>query len=169
MGVMHPSWADIERDLAASVSAANHAVQADSSLASAPEQFRLSVELAAGKHLHDCYSAMERVIERLVIIVDGGLPIGRRWHQDLLDRAGRAAEDGRTAILTEETVRALRLLLAFRHLYRNIYGDFDYPAAQPLVPLASRCVPQAAAEIEDFCRAQGLSDPALPRRFPRPA
>ncbi|MBY0338407.1 MAG: hypothetical protein K2X11_17465 [Acetobacteraceae bacterium] len=166
---MHPSWPDIERDVAAATAAASLAVETDGSLAQAPAPFRLSVELAPGKHLHDAYCAIERAVERLVVILDGGLPIGRRWHQDLLDRAGRAMEGGRGAILGAGTVHDLRLLLAFRHLYRNIYGDFDYPAARPLVPVVARCVPRAAAEIETFCVMEGLKDSARPRRFPPPA
>lgn len=45
--------------------------------------FRIS---AAGVVLHDFYNAVEKTFQQIALEVDGGLPVGDAWHQQLLWR-----------------------------------------------------------------------------------
>jgi hypothetical protein len=155
--VTPPAWSDIAWDLAAARDQAGRAQAKDASLAAMADAGREDRELAIGKHLHDAVSAIERALERLVQDVDGDLPRGGRFHQDLLDRAARPLPGLRPAILSAETRRALGLLIGFRHAFRHAYGTYDYVLAQPNVAIAAAAVPRAAAEIEAFAAAIGLA------------
>jgi hypothetical protein len=117
-------------------------------------------ELAIGKHLHDAYCAAEAALERLVLAIDGGLPQGRRYHQDLLERVAHEVAGIRPAVIGRDTLRGLRQLLGFRHVFRHQYETFDYALAEPNVALAAAVVPQLAAEVEDFAKRSGLKPPA---------
>lgn len=154
-----PSWSDVAWDLAAARDQAGRAAVKDAGLAALAATAREDRELAIGKHVHDAVSALERALERLIVEIDGDLPRGRRFHQDLLDRAARAVPDLRGAILTPATRRDIGLLLSFRHAFRHAYGTFDYALARPNVALAAAAIPRAAAEIEAFAEVIRLTGP----------
>lgn len=89
---MNPAlWADIRRDLGAAeryVQAASRRARflADAPAALDPE-IREDREAAVGLLIHNCYGAMESVLERIVQAVDGGLPTGPAYLADLVRRA----------------------------------------------------------------------------------
>jgi hypothetical protein len=83
MGANPALWADVQRDLAAARANVAGAVARAASLAAGgaiDDDFRLDREIAVGSMLHNCYSAVERALERLIVAFDGGLPSGRRHH-----------------------------------------------------------------------------------------
>jgi hypothetical protein len=76
--------------------------------------------------LHHAYSAMESILQRTARAIDGDLPSGADWHQSLLHAMGLDIEGIRPAVLSRESVAALRELLAFRHFFRHAYAvEFD--------------------------------------------
>lgn len=50
-------------------------------------EIREDREAAVGLLIHNCYGAMESVLERIVQAVDGGLPTGPAYLADLVRRA----------------------------------------------------------------------------------
>lgn len=78
---------------------------------------------AAGSILHDFYSGVEKLFERIAIHIDGELPKGEDWHAELLSRMGRSSDkiSGET-VIDQELLAKLKEYLRFRHLFRNIYG-----------------------------------------------
>jgi hypothetical protein len=67
------------------------------------------------------YTAVESTIERALRTLDGSVPEGRNWHEELLRDAGIAITGFRPALLSEDTVAALREVMRFRHFARHGY------------------------------------------------
>lgn len=77
---------------------------------------------AAGSILHDFYSGVENLFEKIAVNIDGELPEGDDWHKELLSQMGRSFEGIRGAVINEDLLGKLKEFLRFRHLFRNIYG-----------------------------------------------
>ena len=77
---------------------------------------------AAGSIIHDFYSGIEKVFERIAMLIDGSIPKGESWHVELLSRMAQPFEDKRTEVISEGLFQILKEYLRFRHLFRNIYG-----------------------------------------------
>ncbi|MFP3998343.1 MAG: hypothetical protein ACLFNW_02120 [Desulfobacterales bacterium] len=72
-------------------------------------------------NLHSFYAGMESCFEDIARTVDGGLPSGANWHQDLLQQMTADMKDFRPPVIHRETRDCLDEYRAFRHLVRNIY------------------------------------------------
>jgi hypothetical protein len=72
--------------------------------------------------LHHGYGAIESALERVARSVEGGLPTGRDWHVALLESMALDIEGVRPRVLSPESLRLLRSLLAFRHFFRHAYA-----------------------------------------------
>ncbi len=166
-------WSDVAADPEAALTQAAKAGARAATLAAGragmPGDLAEALELAAGSHLHDAYTALEQAIERLVVAVDGDRPAGRDSHRQLLDRAARPVEGLRGAVLPDALRQDLYGLLAFRHVFRHKYGGFHYGRAAPNLALAARAIPAAATAIEAFCRKFGIIPSGRPPRFGAPA
>lgn len=77
---------------------------------------------AMGSVLHDFYCAVERIFERIGNNIDGELPQGNDWHIQLLEKMAIPIEGIRRSVVTSESLENLREILAFRHIFRNVYG-----------------------------------------------
>ncbi|OGC25377.1 hypothetical protein A2291_03020 [candidate division WOR-1 bacterium RIFOXYB2_FULL_42_35] len=77
---------------------------------------------AAGSILHDFYTGLEKIFERIAYAVDGGLPEGEGWHTQILRRMLANVPNRRPAVLSVELGENLNEYLSFRHLFRHIYG-----------------------------------------------
>ncbi|RPJ64365.1 MAG: hypothetical protein EHM23_00610 [Acidobacteria bacterium] len=77
---------------------------------------------AAGSILHDFYTGVEKIFQRIAIELDGGLPAGPDWHSDLLLRMTIEIDERRPAVISEELAKKLAEYLRFRHVFRNLYG-----------------------------------------------
>jgi hypothetical protein len=155
--VTPPTWSDVARDLDLAGLQAGQAVAKHATLAAVPADLLPDRQVAIGKHVHDAYSAAEQALERLIAAVDGDLPSGRRFHQDLIDRASRPLDGVRPAIIAPETARDLRALLRFRHAFRHVYDVFDYELAAPNVALAATAIPRLRTEVTAFAAGLGLA------------
>ncbi|MCC6750865.1 MAG: hypothetical protein IT371_24620 [Deltaproteobacteria bacterium] len=76
----------------------------------------------AAVSLHGWYTALEAAIERVARQLDGDLPRGERWHQELLSQAFVQVPGVRPPILDAELENELLALLAFRHFFRHAYS-----------------------------------------------
>jgi len=75
-----------------------------------------------GSILHDFYNCCERVFRRISLGINGGFDLGEKWHKELLHRMTIPIGDIRPQVISEELAAELDDYLAFRHLFRNIYG-----------------------------------------------
>jgi hypothetical protein len=72
--------------------------------------------------LHAWYTAFESILERIARVVEGGLPGGPAYHQDLLRGMTLPLVDVRPAVITPARLPDLSELLAFRHFFRHAYA-----------------------------------------------
>lgn len=75
-----------------------------------------------GSVLQDFYNSCERVFKRVSSEINGGHYEGESWHKELLYRMTIPVAGVRPALLSEELAAVLDEYLAFRHVFRNIYG-----------------------------------------------
>jgi len=93
----------------------------------------LTLRGAAGI-LNEFYGGSERAFERLARDLDGVVPSGEAWHQELLDQMCLDVPEVRPPVLRRRTQRALDRYRRFRHLARNVYGfDLDWERLEPLL------------------------------------
>lgn len=72
--------------------------------------------------LHDFYTGVEKVFQRIALQLNGGLPAGPDWHVQLLRRMTIAIERLRPAVIDAGLFLRLGEYLRFRHLFRAVYG-----------------------------------------------
>lgn len=73
--------------------------------------------------LHDFYTGVERIFERIAVRLQEGLPRGEYWHMDLLNQMVAEQEGKRSAVIDEPLRALLKEYLEFRHLFRHVYGS----------------------------------------------
>lgn len=99
--------------------------------------------------LHFCYGAVEAILERVCLAVEGELPSGRDWHRRLLEAAGLELAGTRPALLTAETLRLLAQLRGFRHFLRHAYGaEIDPDHVARLAAVALQLQPVLATDLD---------------------
>ena len=103
--------------------------------------------------LHDFYTCCERIFRTVAVELNGGLEDTEQWHKSLLYRMTIPLEGIRPAVISEELAADLDEYLAFRHVFRNIYGfelkgDRVVRLADSMGGVATRF----KKEIEVFCR-----------------
>jgi hypothetical protein len=100
--------------------------------------------------LHHSYCAVESILVRIARHLEGAIPEGPDWHQALLHAAALDIPGVRPAILSRESVEALRRLLAFRHFFRHGYAVPLDPAQLAALRADVRTLaPRLLAEIEE--------------------
>ena len=72
--------------------------------------------------LHAWYTAFESILERIARVVEGGLPGGPSYHQDLLRGMALPLAAVRPEVLDPARLADLSELLAFRHFFRHAYA-----------------------------------------------
>ncbi|MCP4659647.1 MAG: hypothetical protein GY856_29950 [bacterium] len=71
--------------------------------------------------LQSFYTGIERIFTHIAEGIDGELPVGERWHRNLLDRMGIATLR-REAVLSAALFEKFDEYLDFRHFYRHAYS-----------------------------------------------
>jgi hypothetical protein len=98
-----------------------------------------------GAIIHDFYTGIEHIFERLAPELNGGLPAGSAWHRDLLTNMTLDLPGIRPPVIRVETAHALDEFLRFRHLFRNLYGfELEWPRLHELLER----LPQAWAGVD---------------------
>lgn len=75
-----------------------------------------------GSALHDYYNAVENIFKIIAQKIDSSLPEGTNWHKELLEQMALEVEGVRSKVIRPETQNLLEEFLAFRHVFRNVYG-----------------------------------------------
>ncbi len=71
---------------------------------------------------HDFYCGAERIFKKIAAELNGGVPAGESWHQELLNDMKLDLPRLRPPVISAETHKLLLDFLSFRHKFRNIYG-----------------------------------------------
>ena len=126
-------------------------------LEAAPSQFAMN---ALASYLHQFYTGCERVLERIAVVVDGGLPGGAYSHANLLAQMARERPGIRPAVLQEALWLRLQDYLAFRHFFRHAYGyTLEWAKLHPLVVGMSATLTDVQEQLRTFLES-------LPPRHP---
>lgn len=145
--------ADIARELGLVQQLVSEAEEWAPKLDDWPETIRVRT---AGGILHDFYSAVERIFQRIAAQVDGDLPSGPDWHIQMLQRMAAPIETVRPAVIDRETARELDEYLRFRHLFRHLYAfELQWERCQPLLnhlPAVAEALVQQLARFDAFLR-----------------
>jgi hypothetical protein len=72
--------------------------------------------------LHGWFTGLEQNLERVARTLEGSLPSGPAWHQDLLRGMMLELPEVRPAVLSPGLASDLAELLAFRHFFRHAYA-----------------------------------------------
>jgi len=93
---------------------------------------------ACASILQDFYSGIEKIFERIALIVDNNLPRGENWHIELLSQMANPFSKIRPAIVSKDLYEKLKEYLKLRHLARHIYGfELKWERLRPLVSAMS--------------------------------
>jgi hypothetical protein len=100
--------------------------------------------------LHNFYSGLERLFEKVAKVIDGTLPSGANWHQLLLEQMSLEIPHLRPALISFESRKALEDFRGFRHVVRNVYAfQLDPDKLRPL----SEAAPLVFSRIKAECLA----------------
>jgi hypothetical protein len=80
-------------------------------------------------NLHGFYNGIERIFERIAVLVDGIKPAGENWHMVLLQQMSEEVKGIRPAVISVPTRRHLDEYRGFRHVIRNVY-TFNFEVAK---------------------------------------
>lgn len=126
--------------------------EAREALADFPDRVPPPRELRGiGAIVHDFYTGIEHLFEKIAPELNGGLPAGAAWHRELLQNMTLDLPGVRPRLLRPETVRALEEFLRFRHLVRNPYGfELDWKRLNALLERLPAAWSQVEADVERF-------------------
>ena len=101
--------------------------------------------------MHDFYSGVERIFERIALELDGELPRGADWHSQLLNRMEEEVEGVRPRVLTPDLAERLRPFLRFRHRFWNLGGgQLHWERSTELLAEADEVWPLLKQEMQEF-------------------
>lgn len=105
-----------------------------------------------GKILHDFYTGLETVFEKIARETKEGLPTGEAWHRDLLNVMALDISATRPPVINRSLARELYDYLRFRHLFRNIYGhELSWERMEPLAQNLPSVLDKVIVDIVVFC------------------
>ncbi|MCX6048626.1 MAG: hypothetical protein NT075_26280 [Chloroflexi bacterium] len=73
-------------------------------------------------NLHSFYTGIEAIFEDIARNVEGTIPSGTSWHQELLLQMSAELGSLRPAVISSETRYCLDEYRGFRHVVRNVYS-----------------------------------------------
>lgn len=76
---------------------------------------------ALASYITDFYTGCERIGERVAIALDGGIPEGSNWHEQLLRQLADSGEEGRPPLWQGSLLLDLNEYRKFRHFDRHRY------------------------------------------------
>lgn len=104
-----------------------------------------------GSIFHDFYNGCERIFKKIAIELNSGYEDSEKWHKSLLYRMTIPMEGIRPRVISDELAADLDEFLAFRHLFRNIYGfELKGDRIDYLADKFDRIVETFRKEIEEF-------------------
>ena len=107
----------------------------------------------AALNLHGFYTGIESIFEDIARTVDGALPEGANWHQELLLQMSADFVGSRPPVIRRSTRDCLAEYWAFHHLVRNVYTFNLRPKRlSDLVDGMRACFTDVRNDLEEFGR-----------------
>lgn len=116
---------------------------------------------AIALNLHAFYTGAEAMFEDIARTLDGAMPAGANWHQELLQQMGAEIGGARPPVIQLETRYCLDEYRGFHHLVRNRY-TFNLRATHiaELCDDLRACIEAVKRDVEQFFAAlQDLDRP----------
>jgi len=102
-------------------------------------------------NLHGFYSCLERIFELIAKNIDGSLPQGENWHQELLKQMMIEIKQVRPPVISKTLYSSLNDYRGFRHVVRNVYTfNISYKKLKPLVDDLADVYESIRLHIYDF-------------------
>jgi len=106
---------------------------------------------ATASILHDFYSGIEKIFEKIALTIDNSLPSGEEWHIELLSQMAKPFSKIRGPVISEDLFKKLKEYLKFRHLFRHIYGfELKWEKIKILCEEMSEVLNKFIEEIDKF-------------------
>ncbi len=77
---------------------------------------------ALASYINDFYKGVERISKRVAVTLDGSIPSGEHWYQELLRQVADSGEDNRPPLWNGSLLLQLDEYRKFRSLVLNIYN-----------------------------------------------
>jgi hypothetical protein len=104
-------------------------------------------------NLHGLYSGLERIFEKIASIIDGSVPTGVNWHQELLNQMAVEVPRIRPAVISIDLKDDLEEYRGFRHVVRNVYTyRLDPDKLRPLVKNINKIWEKIDKELSAFAK-----------------
>jgi hypothetical protein len=104
-------------------------------------------------NLHGFYSGVERIFEKIASSIDGSVPSGLNWHQELLNQMAVEVPHIRPAVISVELKGSLEEYRGFRHVVRNVYTYRLAPdKLKPLVKNINKVWKKINIELSAFAK-----------------
>ncbi|TSA11176.1 MAG: hypothetical protein D4R73_04295 [Deltaproteobacteria bacterium] len=117
----------------------------------ADEEQKAVYEESLALKLHNFYTGIERIFEKIAEDINGGVPVSYDWHKRLLKTMSLEITNVRPPVISKETAKLLHEFLAFRHVVRNIYGfELDSERLSRLIEKSKEVFGRVKQEIQDF-------------------
>ncbi len=101
--------------------------------------------------LHAFYNGLENIFARIARKIDGELPTGPNWHQDLLAQMQRETASRKIVVVSAATAIDLQEYLGFRHFARHAYPlDLEWDLMKDLIERLPELHTRVLGEIGAF-------------------
>lgn len=145
----------VEDELTSLERVAGHVRGLLAELSDPPRQVELQ---ALASYLHQFYTGVESILERIVDWLQEPKPMGRYWHADLLDQVAEAREGLRPALVDRRLHARLEGYRRFRHFFRHAYGhDLDWRKMQLEVEGLTATLAELRVQLAAFFDALAAS------------
>ena len=99
------------------------------------------------------YSGLERIFEKIASIIDGSVPSGVNWHQELLNQMAVEVPHIRPAVISIDLKDNREEYRGFRHVVRNVYTyRLDPEKLKPLVRNINKVWKKIDNELSAFAK-----------------
>ncbi len=104
-----------------------------------------------GSFLHDFYTCIERIFNKIANEIDGELPSGPAWHSTLLERMNLNIKPIRKKVINDNLKGILYDYLRFRHIFRHLYGfELDWYKMEHLIKSIKETFKQFNHQLNHF-------------------
>jgi hypothetical protein len=108
-----------------------------------------SVLAQTAMSLHHAYGAVESILVRVALALEGSLPTAADWHVALLETMALDIEGVRPRVLSPESLTVLRRLIGFRRFFRDAYAvPLDPARLSALREDTATLAPVLAADLD---------------------
>lgn len=106
---------------------------------------------AVALSLQHFYTSLETILKRIIKELEGDIPDGESWHNELLDMSVVEVEKIRPEIISKKILVKFDRLRRFRHVVRHGYEyELDWEQMQPLVSSLDDIISVLKDDIKDF-------------------